>query len=82
MTNVMSTGLGRKWWFNGLLGGLSALLTLPLLRAAGLASPDNLAQWVVYFLCFFSVWRALAFAGWLLLLLVSPSSKLLEPTGR
>ena len=41
MTNVMKTRLGRKGWFAGLLGFLSALLTLPLLQAAGLRSPDN-----------------------------------------
>lgn len=82
MTNVMLTGLGRKWWFAGLLGGLSALLTLPVLSAAGLAQPGNWAQWLVYFLCFCGVWRCLAFAGWFALLLVSPSSKLLDPLRR
>lgn len=82
MTNVMSTGLGRKWWFAGLLGFLSALLTLPILRAAGLQSPANWAQWLVYFLCFGAIWRCLGFAGWLALLLIAPASKLLEPVKR
>ena len=63
MTNVMETRLGRKWWFAGLLGFLSALLTLPLLQAAGLRSLDNWAQWLVHFLCFGAIWRGLGFAG-------------------
>ena len=82
MTNVMETRLGRKWWFAGLLGFLSALLTLPLLQAAGLRSPDNWAQWLVHFLCFGAIWRGLGFAGWLALVLIAPSSSLLDPARR
>ena len=77
MTNVISTRLGRTWWFAGLLAGVSALLTLPLLHAAGIPSPENWAQWLVYFLCYVTVWRCLGFLGWFVVLLVSPSSKLL-----
>ena len=82
MTDVMTTSLGRKWWFAGGLGFLSALLTLPLLTAAGLGSPDNWAQWLVHFLCFGAIWRGLGFAGWLALVFIAPTSKLLEPAKR
>lgn len=82
MTDVMRTALGRKWWFAGALGFLSAFLTLPLLRAAGLPSPQDWAQWLVYLLCFGGVWRCLGFAGWLAVLLLAPDSKLLDPARR
>lgn len=82
MTDVMMTGLGRRWWFVGLLSGLSALLTLPLLHAAGVGSPQNWAQWLVHFFCFFTIWRCLGFIGWLAVILIAPSSKLLDPVKR
>lgn len=76
MTDVMASALGRKWWIAGLLGGLSALLVFPLLRAAGIGTPQGWAQWLVYFLCFGAVWRCLSFVGWLAVLLIAPNSKL------
>lgn len=82
MTDVMTTSLGRKWWFAGLLGGLSVLLTLPLLRAAGMGTPQDWAQWLVYFLCFFTIWRGLGFVLWFVVLLIAPKSKLLDPARR
>ncbi len=82
MTNVMATNLGRKWWFVGGLGGASALLTLPLLHAAGLPSPDTWAQWLVYFLCYGGVWKFLEFVSWFAFVLLAPSSKLLDPARR
>lgn len=82
MTDVTRTGLGGTWWFVGLLSGLSGLLTLSLLRAAGMGSPQDWAQWLVYFLCFFAVWRCLSFIGWFAVLLIAPKSKLLDPVKR
>lgn len=82
MTDPMSTKLGSKWWFVGLLGFLSGLLVSPLLRAAGLGPPQDWAQWLVNFLCFFAIWRCLGFAIWFAVVLVAPSSRLLDPAGR
>ncbi|WP_313032364.1 hypothetical protein [Massilia alkalitolerans] len=82
MTDVMTTSLCRKWWVPGILGFLSAVLTMPLLRTAGMGSPESWAQWVVYFLCFFTIWRCLGFLGWLAVLLIVPKSKLLDPVKR
>jgi hypothetical protein len=82
MTDVMTTSLGRKWWFAGILGFLSALLTFPLLREAGMGSRENWAQWLVYFLCFFTIWRVLGFLGWLAIVLIAPKSKLFDPVKR
>lgn len=82
MTNVIRTNLARTWWFVGSLAALSALLTLPLLRAAGLGSPENWAQWLVHFLCFSGIWTGLSSIGWFAVLLIAPSSKLLDPARR
>lgn len=82
MTNVILTNLGRKWWFVGGLSGASALLTLPLLHAAGMDTPETWAQWLVSFLCFSGVWKCLSFIGWFAVLLLAPSSKLLDPVKR
>ena len=82
MTDVMTTSLGRKWWFAGTLAFLSAMLTLPLLQTAGIGSPENWAQWLLHFLCFFTIWRALGFLGWLVLVLLAPKSALLNPAKR
>lgn len=82
MTNVMLTGLGRKWWFVGSLSGLSGLLSFPVLQAAGLGSPENWAQWLLYFLCFSGIWKCLSVLGWFAVLLLAPSSTLLDPAKR
>ena len=82
MTDVMTARRGRTWWTAGVLAFLSALLTLTLLHAAGIGSPDNWAQWLVHFLCFGTIWRVLGFLGWLALVLIAPKSKLLDPAKR
>lgn len=82
MTDVMQTALGRKWWFAGLLAGLSAFLTLPLLRAAGIDSPEGWAQWLVCMLCFYCIWRWLGALIWFAVVLLAPRSKLLDPARR
>lgn len=82
MKNVMLTSLEQKWWFAGIRAGLSALVTLPLLQAAGLSSAGDWAQWLVHFLCFYTVWSAIGFLGWFVIMLAAPSSKLLDPAKR
>ncbi len=82
MKDVMTIALGRTWWFAGLLACFSALLTLPLLHAAGVGSPQNWAQWLVHFLCFFTIWRGLGLLGWFAVVLIAPTSKLLDPAKR
>jgi hypothetical protein len=59
----------RQWWFVALVGALTVLATRYLLVAAGLpATPHSAAQFAVYLLCFIGVWKAFAFALWLLAL--------------
>lgn len=82
MTNTMLTNLSRTWWFVGGLSAASGLVTLPLLHAAGMGSPETWAQWLVWFLCFSGVWKCLSFIGWFAVLLLAPSSKLLDPVKR
>ena len=82
MMDMMSTALGRKWWFAGTLGFLCPLLTLPLMRAAGWQSPQDWAQWLVYILCIVGAWRGLGFVAWLAVLLIAPTSTLLDPPKR
>lgn len=79
MANVLGTQLRQTWWFVAIVAGLSALLTNLVLRAAGMPSPEGLAQFVVYFLCLVGFWRCFDFLGWLAVLLISPNSKLLDP---
>ena len=82
MRKIMSTKLVRHVWITGLLSGLGTLLTILVLRRAGMPMPDTAAQWIVYFLCFTGIWKCLEFAAWFVLLLVVPTSKLLDPAGR
>ena len=74
----MKSKLEQTWWFVGLVGGLSALLTLQVMRAAGIWSPDNLAQWTLYFFGFVGIQRCISFLGWGVLLLMAPKSELLK----
>jgi hypothetical protein len=73
----MST-LEKKWWFIALASLLSVLLTLSLMRSAGVWPAQGMAQWVIYFFCFAGIWKCLSFLGWLIVLLVSPSRKALQ----
>ncbi|MCC2974411.1 hypothetical protein [Massilia sp. IC2-476] len=82
MAKALETRLRQTWWFVGIVAALSALLSNLVLRAAGMGSPESLAQWLVYFFCLVGFWRCFDFLGWLVLLLVAPSSKLLDPPAR
>ncbi|MCA1246586.1 hypothetical protein [Massilia sp. MS-15] len=72
------SNLERKWWFAGLSGAVGTACTWWTLRAAGIGSPDGVAQWLVYFCCFIGFTRAFSFLAWLALLLARPSSPLLD----
>jgi len=82
MNKPMPTKLNRNVWVTGVLSGLSTLLTILVLRLAGMPMPDTAAQWIVYFLCFTGIWKCLECVAWFVLLLVAPTSKLLDPVGR
>jgi hypothetical protein len=82
MKSRVSSTLEQKWWFIVSAGALSAAFTNLVLRMAGLGSPENLAQFIVYLLCFTGIWKCIAFLSWLLLLLLKPTSKLLDPAAR
>ncbi len=74
----MKSKLEKQWWFVGLAGGLSALLTLFVMRSAGIWSPGNLAQWILYFFGFAGIQRCISFLGWGLVLLLAPKNELLK----
>lgn len=70
----------KTWWFAAAAGGASAACTNFLLQLAGQSMPDGWAQWLVYFLCVFGIWRGITVVTWLALLLAVPSSPLLDKT--
>ena len=76
----MTSKLERKWWFALPVGALAAILTLHFVSSAGIEHPYNFSQWVLYFLCFTGLQRGLSFVSWLLVLGLSPQSKVLERT--
>ena len=79
---AMTSRLEHTWWFAALVSALAVLSTGFLAHRAGLGvPPSGLAQWIVCALCFFVLHRGFAFAGWLLVLALAPSSHLLERSG-
>jgi len=72
------SNLERTWWFCLLAGGISSAGTRFLLATAGIDSPSGAGQWTLFFFCFFGVWRLFAAAAWLTLVLVKPTSTLLD----
>ena len=74
----MKSKLEQTWWFVGLMGGLSALVTIHVMRTAGIWAPANFAQWILYFFCFVGIHRCISFLGWGVVLLVAPKSPLLK----
>jgi len=78
----MTSRLEHTWWFAALVSASAALSTGFLAHRAGLGvPPTGLAQWIVCALCFFVSHRGFVFAGWLLVLALAPSSRLLERSG-
>lgn len=76
----MASRLERQWWFIAPTSALAALVTTFVMDQAAIAHPYNAAQWLLYFLCFTGVQRAASLLGWLLVLALAPSNKLLERT--
>lgn len=76
----MSSTLERKWWFAGPAAALAVLLTMFLMRSAGIGQPYGVAQWLLYFICVAGLQRGLSFAGWLLVVGLSPADKVRERT--
>lgn len=74
----MKSTLEQKWWFVAIVCGMSALVTMHVMRMAGIWEPANLAQWILYFFSFFGIHRCISFLGWGVLLLVAPNSRLLK----
>lgn len=74
----MKSKLEQKLWFVGVVCGLSALVTMHVMRIAGIWEPGNFAQWILYFFCFVGIHRCISFLGWGVLLLVAPRSSLLK----
>ncbi|MGF6272197.1 hypothetical protein ABIB38_000539 [Massilia sp. UYP11] len=67
--------LEKKWWFSGIVGGLTTFATLFLMSTAGLAPFEyTAAQWAVWFLCFVGLQRCISFLGWLTVLMASPKT--------
>ena len=79
---MVSTQLGQKWWYVLVVIGLSTIASKLLLRSAGIEPPETLAQYAVEFLCFVGFWRIFDFLGWVAVLLIAPSSTLLDPRKR
>jgi len=78
----MTSRLEHTWWFAALVSALAVFSTGFLIHSAGLGvPPTGLAQWIACTLCFFMLHRGFAFAGWLLVLALAPSSRLLERSG-
>jgi hypothetical protein len=76
----MPSQLERQWWFIAPVSALAVLLTMYVMRSAGIVHPYNIAQWILYILCAVGLQRGLSLAGWLLALWVAPSSALLKNT--
>jgi hypothetical protein len=66
----------KKWPFVVIVAVCTVLTTMYIMQAAGMPSMtgENLAQGVLYFFCFFGVWRVYSFLGWLLVLWISPKT--------
>jgi hypothetical protein len=71
----MNSKLERKWWFVASTFALAIIGTNYLMEAAGIPRPHNFSQWTVNFFCLVGLQRIFSFAGWLLILLISPSYK-------
>lgn len=70
----------RKWWFVASTSLLAVLTTTHFMITAGIFPPRNFAQWALYVICFAGLKNGLSLAGWLLVLWLSPSHKVLERT--
>jgi hypothetical protein len=76
----MTSKLERQWWYSLPIGALAAILTLYVLRSAGIKHPYTASQWLLYMMCFIGFQRGISFIGWLVVFSVSPRNKMLENT--
>jgi len=76
----MQSKLEKRWWFLLPVSAVAALLTHYLMDSAAITRPYNFSQWALYVLCFASFQRGLSFLAWLVVLVVSPSEKVLART--
>jgi hypothetical protein len=74
----MPSQLERQWWFIAPVSALAVLLTMYVMRSAGIVHPYNTAQWILYILCSVGLQRGLSFLGWFLVLWVAPSSAIMK----
>ncbi len=72
------SNLEKKWWFSALAAGVSAFSARFVLELAGIPHPAGAAQWTLFFLCLFGLWRCFSFLAWVVVLLVWPRSPLLD----
>jgi hypothetical protein len=76
---MITSRLERTWWFIAIVSALAFVSAAGLMQAAGLPFPyTGVAQWVLHGLCFFAFQRGYSHAGWLLVLVLVPSSPMLE----
>lgn len=66
----------KKWPFILVVSIFTTLTTMYVMDAAGLPrmSEQNFAQFILYFFCFFGVWRMYSLLGWMLVLWISPAT--------
>ncbi|RZA34922.1 MAG: hypothetical protein EOP92_13185 [Lysobacteraceae bacterium] len=76
------SNLENKWWFILAVSGISTIAARYVLEAAGIPSPAGAAQWTLFFFCMLGFWRGLSMLAWFAVLLVSPSSTLLDQPAR
>ncbi|MFC0251891.1 hypothetical protein [Massilia consociata] len=72
------SNLERKWWFVAAMAGGSTFCSLLLLGMAGIGALRGPAQWMLHFFCLIGFWRCFSFLAWFAVLLVAPSSPLLD----
>lgn len=76
---MITSRLERTWWFIAIVTALAFVSAAGLMRAAGLLFPyTGVAQWALHAMCFFAFQRGFSHAGWLLVLVLTPSSPMLE----
>lgn len=76
------SNLEQKWWFVMVVSGISSIAARYLLESAGIASPSGAAQWTLFVFCLIGFWRGLSLLAWWALLLIAPTSTLLDRPGR
>jgi hypothetical protein len=71
--------LEKTWWFSLIAWAIGLLVTINLLERAGVWPVAGWAQCIVMALCLGTVWRAVSFTMWLIVLMLAPSRMLKQP---